>query len=130
MTPRRRVLSPVLRGGPASESPFKTPPLVVPSPEQLKSGDTPQGKRLKVTRRPMNAKVCQEAQKALQKWKQQGLQSLNYHAHCVNTHLTAVKNAWSATAAAHFRVKHHEWIRWANKEHGMQLYQFKKQAGR
>ena len=58
----------------------------------------------------------------------QGLQSLNYHAHCVNAHDTAVGNAWSAAAKAHSRLKRHEWVRWANKEHGLLLYQYKKQA--
>ena len=39
-----------------------------------------------------------------------------------------VINAWSATATAHFRKRRHGWIKWANEEHGMQIYRFKKQA--
>ena len=64
---------------------------MTPSPGQLKSGDTPQIQRLKVTRMREDAAACQEDRKALQGWKQQGLQSLNYRAHCVNTHNTEVE---------------------------------------
>ena len=115
LTPRRRVLSPVLRGSTTCESPSGTPQHVTPRPRRLESGDTPQGKRSKVTPTPMNAVVCQEAQRSLQKWKQQGLQLLNYYDQCVNTHEPMVRNAWSATVTAHFRKRRHGWITWGNE---------------
>ena len=128
LTSRRRALSPVLRVSTTCESPSRTLQHVTPSLGQLESGDTPQGKRSKVTPTPMTAVVCQEAQRSLQKWKQQGLQLLNYYDQCVNTHEPMVRNAWSATVTAHFRKRRHGWITWGNEEHGMQIYRFKKQA--
>ena len=56
------------------------------------------------------------------------MQSLNYYVHCVNTHNTAVISAWSTVAVAQTRIKRHEWVRWANREHGMLLYPYKRQA--
>ena len=41
-----------------------------------------------------------------------------------------VRKTWSATATAYFRRKTHDWIKWANKEHGMMWYQFRKHTNR
>ena len=71
MTPRQRVLSPVLRGSTTCESPPSTPRREAPSLGRLESRDTPQGKRSKVTLTQLPAVVCPEAQKSqLLKWKQ------------------------------------------------------------
>ena len=129
MAPWRRVLSPVLRGSTAYETPPSTPRNEALGLGRLEPGDTPQGKRSKVTLPQLPAVVCPAAQKSqLLQWKQKGLQLLNHHDQCANTQDAMVREALSASASVFFRRRRHGWIEWASKEHGILWYRFEKQV--